>query len=309
MVDDCRHDDDEIEDVAPDNQDQLDLVEAISDDERGSIGGPVSDGPDSPLVDALSEEADTPETPAKHSASHRIVAAEPPGQVSEASLITKVGAPDKYEKFWKRQGQNDFGFTGTCGVASGVFVLRQYGAPEVADDERIAVTEKTMLEFMEQVELSPGQVLSDGEQVYDYSNRDGWVTKEMLDNDGATTLAELPHALNQFHLMASVRDGLTCEQLPEFVRNRQAVILAVNAGPLHDTPAQNPKEFNHAVCLTGAAMNPAGKLLGFFINDSGASNREMGAGRFVEIDTFRECWERCGGIAVVCERQMKHPTR
>jgi len=215
-----------------------------------------------------------------------------------------LGTPEEDKAFWSYQSDNRVGYESTCGTAAAVCVLRQYGAPEEVGGEHEAVVEDTMLEYLEQIELSPAQIDSNRLAVYQLRN-DGRRTSAMDDNDGAVMPHELAAGLNGFGVNASLQQDLTRGQLTDYVRNGQAVILFVNSDVLNDFAGRlaDDEAYDHAVCLTGVEVNSEGKPLGFYLNDSGMPTEELGAGRFVDADRLDRCWEQAGGIAITCQRR------
>lgn len=172
-----------------------------------------------------------------------------------------------------RQGDNPFGFLGTCGLVCCEDVLRQFG---------IDVTEA------EVVRHALGRGLCT-------------VTDDPA-ACGGTSEAWQARILSEAGIPARVETHGGLSELAEWVQEGRGIIVEVNAGELwNDANAYEHGQANHAIVVTGAGIDPrSGQLLGFYVNDSGRGY-PGDSGRFVPADLMQRMWVNAGGNAVLTE--------
>jgi len=180
-----------------------------------------------------------------------------------------IGDPEGDKRFTHQQGDNLFGFEGTCGLCSCENILRAFG---------LEVKESDMVFF---------------------ASTRGLCTCDDPDpgKNGGTTAAARADILTRMGVPASATYGGSLEDLAGNIEQGKGVSIAVNAGVIWDDPnADSGNVSNHAITVTGVARDPStGDIQGFFINDSGTGR----AGQFVDASMMREAWEEVGGSQVV----------
>lgn len=170
-----------------------------------------------------------------------------------------------------QQGDNPYGYQGTCGLCSCEGVLRQFG---------LDVTEADVVRHA----VENGLCQTDGSPAA----------------RGGTTLEQQARLLGDFGVPAHTEQATSLEDLASHLEEGRGVIIAVNAGVLWDDgnyyEAGRP---NHAALPIGAARDPlSGRLQGFYLNDSGSGE----AARFVDAATMADAWLHSGGGCVVTDR-------
>ena len=185
-----------------------------------------------------------------------------------------VGDVDRCRDFNHLQGDNPFGFKGTCGLVSCEDVLRQFG-----------------------VETSEADVVQHALE-NGLCNHSGFDPGEM----GGTTVCDQAQILTDFGVPASEAFAASLDELATHVEEGRGVIIEVNAGVLwNDANYYGFGEPNHAIVVTGVARDPdTGHVLGAYINDSGRGLSED-SGRFVEAATLDAGWMQAGGGCVVTD--------
>jgi hypothetical protein len=162
------------------------------------------------------------------------------------------------------QGDNVFGFEGTCGLCSCQDVLGQFG---------LNVSENDMV-------------------LHAVENAQCLVSDNPLEAGGtsAQTQAEL---LSDYGIPAHVDYAGSLEDLAAGVEQDRGVIIEANAGVLWDDDAYlGDGGRNHAVTVTGVARSPlTGEIHGFYINDTGPGV----AARFVDAAAMELAWLDTGG--------------
>ena len=153
-----------------------------------------------------------------------------------------IGDVERCKEFNHPQGDNPYGFRGTCGLVSCEDILRQFG---------VDVTESDIVRFAIEhglCEVSADPCESGGSSPY--------AQALILKEHGVPAHVE-------------VLDG--SERLADCVEHGHGVIVGANAGVLwNDSRAFESGQPNHAVVVTGVARDPVtGEILGFYINDSG----------------------------------------
>lgn len=181
-----------------------------------------------------------------------------------------IGDVDGLADFTHPQGDNPFGFLGTCGLCSCECILRQFG---------IEVTEADVVEHA----IDHGEChISDDPTAC-----------------GGTTVGDQVAILGDYGVPAHYELGGSLEDLAASLEQGRGVIIEANAGVLwDDVNAYDNGQINHAVVATGVARDPStGEIQGFYVNDSGTGE----AGRFVDAATMREAWMDPGGVSVVTD--------
>ena len=210
------------------------------------------------------------------SALERIVDVLPDGH--EALVAGDVFSDRSY---WHPQGENDLGFQGTCGLVSCEEVLREFGRDV---DESQVVSEAVKMRFCE------------------------------ITGDPASSGGTSPHTqvelLETYGVAAHVERIQTLVQLAHIVERGHSVIAEVNAGRLwNDVAYYDWGHMNHAIVVTGVARDASnGRILGFFVNDSGRG-APGDAGRFVPEDRFDASFLQAGGHCVVTDDARRDLTQ
>ncbi len=181
-----------------------------------------------------------------------------------------TGNPEHDKQYTHRQGENSYGFQGTCGLVSCEGVLRKFG---------VNVTENDIVDHA----VKKKECYTDG-------------TPE---KNGGTSPADQAQILTDYGVSARVESGGDIEKLAQQVREGRGVILEANAGELwNDANYYDNGNPNHAIVVTGFERDTsANRITGFYINDSGAGQ----AGRFVDVDTMKRAWVDTGGLSVVTD--------
>lgn len=190
-----------------------------------------------------------------------------------------VGDVERCREFNHRQGDNPYGFLGTCGLVSCEDVLAQFG-----------------------VEVTEADVVA-------HAARAGLCEIDGLPSErGGTTEFSQARILTDAGVPAHAEFSKSLSDLREWVVEGRGVIIEVNAGELWNNPdAYDSGRANHAVCLTGIALDPAsGQLAGFYVNDSGRAY-PGDAGRFVPVDMMQRMWADAGGSAVITDLMRATP--
>jgi hypothetical protein len=222
------------------------------------------------MTDAFEDTGRTPEQPAGGDVPAAIDVL-PDGRTA---LI--VGDIEGCREFNHPQGDNPFGFRGTCGLVSCEDVLRQFG---------FDVTEADVVRYAAENGLC--NVTGDASQC------------------GGTTFADQAQVLTDFGVPAHVKFAESSEDLAHWVESGHGVIIGVNAGILwDDAAAYDSGQANHAIVVTGLARDStSGELLGFFVNDSGRGYSDD-SGRFIETSLMdAACIDTGGGCVVSHERR------
>jgi hypothetical protein len=180
------------------------------------------------------------------------------------------GDVDTYADFCQKQGDNAYGYQGTCGLASSADVLNQFG---------IQATESSVVDH----------AVTHGEcQVSDNPEK-----------AGGTSEPQQAEILTDLGLPSHTERGQSLEDLAGDVENGHGVIISANAGELwNDANYFEGGAANHAVTVTGVARDPeTGQVQGFYINDSGTGH----PAEFVDASTMTNAWLHTGGGEVVTD--------
>ena len=193
------------------------------------------------------------------------------GELPDGREALITGGPLDRQATAHLQGDNRYGFEGTCGLVSCQDVLTQLG---------IVVTEDDLVHYA---------VTNDRCYVSDDPSL-----------SGGTTPQDLVQVLDAHGVPAHNELNGTLAQLAAHVESATPCIIGVNAGILWDSPNDfGSGEANHAVVVTGMARDPFDeRILGFYINDSGVSN---GGAQFVDVETIIGCWVDSGGQSIIVD--------
>lgn len=188
-------------------------------------------------------------------------------------------------ELWDKQGVNDHGYEGTCGLAS--------SAEMISDQTGERVTER---------------------EVVDYAQQEGLCVTDSPypERQGGTDIGQIKTILEEAGLDSEVRNGMTQSDLAREIDSGGGVIAAVKAAEVWPADATGGPEIqaaersqpgtDHAVWVTGVSRSPEGQVTGFYMNDTGLND---GAGRFVASGEMVSGWEQRGGQAVVSRRIEK----
>ncbi len=194
--------------------------------------------------------------------------------------VLVVGDVERCKGFNHKQGANLFGFEGTCGLVSVEDVLNQFGK-DVSENDVVRHAIET---GRCRVSDRPGEC-------------------------GGTSVSDQAHLLTDAGVPAHPEVGAGFNDLARWVAEGRGVIVEVNAGVLwNDANAYDQGQVNHAITLTGAAVDPnSGELLGFYVNDSGRA-LPGDSGLFVSLDRMQQMWQDPGGLAVVTDTVKAFPS-
>ncbi len=187
--------------------------------------------------------------------------------------VVVVGDPEGLRELNHRQGDNPLGFRGTCGLVSCEDVLRQFG---------LKVTEADVVMY------AVGRGLC--------------AVTDVPSSCGGTSELSQARLLTELGVPAHVEAGRGLADLAAWVQEGRGVIVEVNAGELWNDPnAWDNGEANHAVVVTGVALDPlTGQVAGFYLNDSGRGY-PGDSGRFVDAHQMARAWAAPGGSGVITD--------
>lgn len=195
-------------------------------------------------------------------------------QLSNGTQVVQLGDVDASKAYFHKQGQNDYGYQGTCGLVSVGDVINQFGNP---------VSENDVVHYAVDHKLCT-------------------VVAGKPAASGGTTMVDQSKILTGMGTPAHIEVGDSLEGLGRELEEGHGVILAVNAGELWNRSSYYDNGApNHAVTLTGVAADPnTGKTVGVWINDSGAGNYQ----RFLPADhPAIKNWQENGEPAVVTDQE------
>lgn len=185
--------------------------------------------------------------------------------------VLVVGDVEHCKDFCHRQGDNNYGFQGTCGLCSTQDILNQFGVPVSEND------------------------------VVHYASDHHLCTTDGTDNamKGGTYDWQQAQILNDYGVPAHVETGGQLEDLDAAILEGRGVIIEVNAGILwNDSRYYDTGQSNHAIVVTGIARDPeTGMTEGYYVNDSGSGQ----AGNYVDVDTMDSMWIGTGGNYVITD--------
>jgi hypothetical protein len=204
--------------------------------------------------------------------------AEPPSYMDvlpeSGREVVVVGDVQGYRELNHAQGDNQYGFQGTCGLVSCQDVLGQFG-----------------------VNVSEGDVVQ-----FAVGNGLCSVT-DSPESSGGTSVETQAQVLSDAGVPAETVSGADLNDLAGWVAQGHGVIVEVNAGELWDNAdAYANGDANHAIVVTGVALDPqTGQVEGYYINDSGRGF-PSDSGRFVSADLMQQAWADTGGTAAVTDQ-------
>ena len=183
-----------------------------------------------------------------------------------------------------KQGQNDLGYGGTCGLASSAEMLSDL----------------------------TGEKRSENDLVLRAADRGLCVTDSWEPNElGGTTLETLQVLQSEAGVHSVMLRDCDLDGLADFVDSGYGVVAAVKAAEywppvgIYESErarlvALAQRGVDHDVWVTGVSRNPdTGAGTGFFVNDTG---RRDGAGLFLSNAEMRRAWEQRGGDVLVATR-------
>ena len=181
-----------------------------------------------------------------------------------------IGDVKSFREYCHQQGENPFGFRGTCGLCSCELILRQFG---------LEITEADVVAYARDHRLCN--------------------TRGHPQRRGGTTHIDQERILSDFGVPAHYETTRTLDDLAASIQHGQGVILHVDAGVLWNDANYYAGQANHAVTAIGVARDlETGQIQGFYINDTGPDT----PGRFVDIATMDEAWVKMGGACVVTDQ-------
>jgi hypothetical protein len=181
-----------------------------------------------------------------------------------------IGNPEGCIEFNHQQGDNPYGYKGTCGLVSCEDVIRQFG-----------------------IEVTEGEIVG-----YAIVNGLCNISSDPA-TSGGTTTSDQVQILNDYGIPAHSENMSDLESLAAKIEQGHAVIIGVNAGVVWNDPQYYESgQANHAVVVTGVARDPeTGEIQGFFINDSGNNQ----SARLLDPATMEFGWLDAGGSCVVTD--------
>jgi|GEM_PF-1670153 len=228
--------------------------------------------------------AETQSTASTSSASDKIgtpsiisLTDEAPHYVKSVSLadgesVLQLGDTPGNDDYFHKQGENDFGYTGTCGLVSVGDIASQFG---LNVDENYIVHYAVDNNLCNVVSDSPSQ-------------------------SGGTTMKDQELILDGIGIPSHIEQGASLDGLGRDLEEGHGVIIEVNAGKLWNNPAYLASGgFNHAVTVTGVAADPVtGHAVGIWIDDSGSGQYD----RYLSSsDPSIQDWMKMGSPAVVTD--------
>ena len=171
---------------------------------------------------------------------------------ARASTLTRVvGDPARRAAMLHRQSGQD------CSIVSHQQILEAYGAVPAARPR-------------------------DGERAL---SGDFWRRGYRSPLDNGTYMAVEGEALQDRGFLVIKRPKATADQLAQAARRGGMLIVDTNAEKLWSNPSE---EGGHTVVVTGARLDASGRVLGYYINDSGDGSGK--AARFVAVQDFLAAW-------------------
>ncbi|WP_271411782.1 calcium-binding protein [Pseudomonas sp. Q1-7] len=194
----------------------------------------------------------------------------------ERSLV--YGYPKRYELDYM-QGDAVPNFQGTCALTSIANLLTQADRPTTEGEVvKVAIDNNWA-------------VIDPARPVYER---------------GGSNFVQQQAILDRFGIRNELLAGYNEQGVANLIRSGRGVIVAVNAGVLWDDPTHRASgAVNHVVTVTGAAYGEAsGKLLGFYIADSGRQ-KVSDMTRFVSLDKFRQAANVASSYAIYTIEPLK----
>ncbi|RYX80676.1 hypothetical protein EON83_27585 [bacterium] len=196
-------------------------------------------------------------------------------EIIDGQECVVIGDVEGTADFSHLQGDNPFGYQGTCGLCSCENILDSFG---------IQVSEADVVKYAIENDLCfEGDPISGDDP-------------GML---GGTTVDGQAQILTDLGVPAHGETGQTLEDLAADIENGNGVIAEVDAGVIWNDPNSSGNgQANHAIVVSGVVRDPAtGEIEGFYVNDSGTGE----AGKFYDAATFEEAWTNTGGNCVVTD--------
>ena len=200
--------------------------------------------------------------------------------------VIQVGDIDHARQVWEQQGHNQFGFQGTCGLASIAAELRLFGV-QISERE---VVDYAVANGLCELSLDPAKA-------------------------GGVTFDQQVQILQHFGVPAHAQFILGNAEVADAIARGQGVLVSLNAGPLwyeecadYITTQGLVDAFgnhlnNHGVEVVGYDVDPKTKeITGFFVNDTGVPN---GAAHFVSAEAFGRATGN--GVMVVTDLKPRAP--
>ena len=186
--------------------------------------------------------------------------------------VLVIGDVERCKEFNHRQGDNPYGYKGTCGLVSCEGILRRFG---------INVTESDVVKYAVEHNLC-----FRGDKF----------------GGGGTTEYQQAKILTDYGVPAHPERIGSLERLAQYVSEGRGIITEVNAGVIWNDPnAFEQGQANHAIVVTGVSRDMhTGQIQGFYINDSGKGSQN--SGRFVDAKIMENAWLRTGSNAVVTDK-------
>lgn len=183
-----------------------------------------------------------------------------------------IGDVSSFSEYCHPQGDNPFGFRGTCGLCSCELIMRQFG---------LEVTETDVVAYAREHRLCH--------------------TRGAPAKRGGSSVLQQVRILSDFGVPAHYETARELDDLAASIQDGRGVILAVDAGVLWNDANAYAGQINHAVTAIGVARDPeTGQIQGFYINDTGPVPPTPG--RFIDIATMDEAWVKMGGACVVTDQ-------
>jgi hypothetical protein len=192
--------------------------------------------------------------------------------LANGESVLQLGDTPGNDSYFHKQGENDFGYTGTCGLVSVGDVASQFG---------LNVDENYMVHYAVNNSLCN-------------------VVTGSSSQSGGTTMDDQEQLLDGIGIPSHIEKGTTLDGLGRDLEEGRGVIIEVNAGKLWDDPAYLASgSFNHAVTVTGVAADPVtGQSIGLWIDDSGTGQYD----RYLSAsDPAIDDWMQVGSFAVVTD--------
>lgn len=182
-----------------------------------------------------------------------------------------IGSPHGDAAFSHYQGDNSYGYTGTCGLCSVECVLKEFGVHANEDDV---------------VRYAVDCGLCD-------------VSEPRSEMDGGTTFEAIEKILDGCRIPSHCEIAESLEDVAADIEAGHGVIIGVNSGVLwNNANFYESGQPNHFVTITGVARDTAdGNIIGFYINDSGNGK----AADFIDADTMQVAFLEAGGGCVVTD--------
>jgi len=193
--------------------------------------------------------------------------------IPDGEAVLELGNADGSKNYFHKQGNNDLGYQGDCGLVSVGDVANQFG---------VHVSENDVVHYAADNGLC--------------------TTSGSSDQLGGTTLVDQEKVLNGLGVSSHIEEGNTLEGLGRELEDGHGAIIEVNAGELWNNPTYyDSGNINHAVTVTGVAVDPvSGQAKGIWIDDSGTGQYD----RYVQSDnTAVQGWLQNGSPSIVTNEE------